>query len=215
MQIVCATSDIARNLLAIVDRLFDREGVSSNCSPAPGLGAGARTARQSPVSSLLRILGLRLSLGHIKGLKTSALAPQQKGTRLTAQSMTNFVRAPVVLIVEDEPFTRRVSAFELEDAGYEVLQASFAGEALDMLTSGTAVGLLITDVNMPGGVSGLELARQVCERWPQVQVIVTSGAEYIRPNELPQGARILLKPYTLDNFRQLVTDLVGAPGFPF
>ena len=82
---------------------------------------------------------------------------------------------PTLLIVEDEFFIRLTTADFLRDAGYEVIEAGNADEALDIFRSGAAIDLLFTDVRMPGSMDGCELARRVRADWPSVRVIVTSG----------------------------------------
>jgi CheY-like chemotaxis protein len=102
-------------------------------------------------------------------------------------------RTCVVLVVEDEPVLRQLSVFELEDAGYEVMEAANADEALRIMNSGTLVGLVFTDVNMPGTMDGLELARRCHRWWPYVKLIVTSGAGRVRPSDVPGDGRFLVR----------------------
>jgi PAS domain S-box-containing protein len=79
-----------------------------------------------------------------------------------------------ILVVEDDPRVRRVSVRRLSDLGYKVLEAESAAQALEMLGD-TPVDLVFTDVVMPGGMSGLELAEEVRRRWPQMPILLTSG----------------------------------------
>jgi len=62
------------------------------------------------------------------------------------------------------------------DAGYKVLEARNAGEALRFFETNTDIRLLFTDLSMPGSINGSDLARQVAERWPRVGIIMTSGS---------------------------------------
>jgi len=82
---------------------------------------------------------------------------------------------PKILIVEDEFIVRLTIAEYLRDAGYEVIEAGNADEALDTLKSGVPVDLMFTDVRMPGSMDGCELARRVRAEWPATPVIITSG----------------------------------------
>ena len=120
-------------------------------------------------------------------------------------------RAHVVLVVEDEAVLRQLSVFELEDAGYEVMEAANADEALKIMNSGKVVGLMFTDVNMPGSMDGLELARRCHRHWPDMKLIVTSGAGRIRPSDVPGDGRFLAKPYSLSELSKTVGELAGAP----
>ena len=79
------------------------------------------------------------------------------------------------------------------DAGYRVLEAGDADEALRFLETNPGIQLLFTDVTMPGSLSGSDLARQVAERWPGVGIIMTSGRP--RPDKLPLSMCFHDKPY--------------------
>ena len=79
------------------------------------------------------------------------------------------------------------------DAGYRVLEAGDADEALRLFEANSDIRLLFTDVSMPGSMSGSDLARHVAERWPSVGIIVTSGRP--RPDKLPLSMRFHDKPY--------------------
>ena len=78
-----------------------------------------------------------------------------------------FFQPKTVLIAEDELLVRIVAAAIFVDAGFEVIEADCAEEALEALNSRAAeIDLLFTDINMPGHLDGLQLARQVHEAWP-------------------------------------------------
>jgi len=100
----------------------------------------------------------------------------------------------VVLLVEDEPLVRLVAADILIEANFRVIEASSAAEALTVLSAGVEVDVLLSDVEMPPGINGYELARQVGERWPTVAILMTSGREWPREGDLPSGAAFLAKP---------------------
>src|SRR5271156_3982846 len=74
----------------------------------------------------------------------------------------------VVLVVEDEELLRAFAAWQLEEAGFEVLQAANADEALQAMKSRPDVRVLFTDVQMPGRLDGMDLARKIHEQWPKV-----------------------------------------------
>jgi CheY-like chemotaxis protein len=101
----------------------------------------------------------------------------------------------VILIVEDEMIVRMSTTDILQDAGYLILEARDAVEAIAMIELREDVAALFTDVTMPN-MNGVALARVVRERWPYIGIVVTSGA--LPPDvklELPEGARFLAKPY--------------------
>lgn len=83
---------------------------------------------------------------------------------------------PVILVVEDEVFIRFDVADMLRENGFEVIEAGDAGQALAALASGARVDLVFSDIQMPGAMNGLGLARHVLETSPGLPVILTSGA---------------------------------------
>ena len=108
----------------------------------------------------------------------------------------------LVLLVEDEPLLRMIASEGLEDAGFEVVEAENAQAALDMLASRADIGVLFTDVNMPGTLDGLALAQLVHRQWPAVQLVVTSGRDL--PGAVPDEGRFLAKPYRVADMTDLI-----------
>ncbi len=113
-------------------------------------------------------------------------------------------KTPIVLVAEDEVMVRQLSVCELEDAGYRVIEAADAGQAIAILETGVAVDVLFTDVNMPGGMDGIGLARLVHSRWPEVRLIITSGRADIPEEDLPEEGRFIRKPYRLSEMSEMV-----------
>jgi CheY-like chemotaxis protein len=106
----------------------------------------------------------------------------------------------LVMIVDDDALERMGASYMFSDAGYRVLEAGSADEALRSLELNPDVRLLFTDVSMPGSMSGADLANQVAGRWPGIGIIVTSGRP--RPDPLPLGTRFHAKPYEPTNVLQ-------------
>ena len=103
---------------------------------------------------------------------------------------------PVVLLVEDEPLVRMTAADELEEAGFQVLEAANADVALKVLDARSdEVQVLFTDVHMPGSMDGMELAEQVHARWPHVRLLISSGYARPQPDEIPDDGRFVPNPY--------------------
>jgi PAS domain S-box-containing protein len=105
-----------------------------------------------------------------------------------------------VLVVDDEPDVLEVTVELFRSMGYEVLTARSAGEALSLIEDGADVGLLFSDVMMPGGISGIELARRARAIAPEMRIVLASG--YPLPALQQQhGAldefTLLTKPYRL------------------
>jgi CheY-like chemotaxis protein len=101
----------------------------------------------------------------------------------------------VILVVEDEAIIRMGAVQMLEDAGFEVVEASNAHDALGILEARNDVRAVFTDINMPGTLDGLRLARMVRGRWPPIHLIVTSGLLSPNDNDLPPGGKFIRKPY--------------------
>jgi two-component system cell cycle sensor histidine kinase/response regulator CckA len=115
-------------------------------------------------------------------------------------------RGEVILLVEDEEIVREVSVRALTRQGYRVLAASDGQEALKLWAAHRAeIDLLFTDVVMPGGLSGLQLFRQLKAEKPVLRVILASGYNReISGEEMTEGANYLAKPYELEELFHLV-----------
>jgi CheY-like chemotaxis protein len=104
-------------------------------------------------------------------------------------------RRPVVLIVEDELLLRMDAVDMIAGAGFEVVEAANADQAIDILESRRDITVVFTDIQMPGSMDGLKLARAVRGRWPPIKIVATSGHLHVRETDLPEGGRFLPKPY--------------------
>lgn len=97
-----------------------------------------------------------------------------------------------ILIVEDEFLIRINTADVLQDAGFKVLEARDADEAIAVLENDASIDIVITDINMPGSTDGVKLMLAVRDRWPPIKVILTSGRA--RPREVPDEVLFMPKP---------------------
>jgi DNA-binding NtrC family response regulator len=82
---------------------------------------------------------------------------------------------PTILLVEDEVLIRMATADALRGAGFTVLEAAHADEALSILNASVQVGLVMTDVRMPGSTDGLGLARMLRKSRPDLKLVIVSG----------------------------------------
>jgi CheY-like chemotaxis protein len=119
-------------------------------------------------------------------------------------------RRPVVLVVEDEYFLRINAVLMIEDAGFDVLEAASADQAIEILEARPDVHVIFTDIQIPGSMDGLKLAHAVRGRWPPIKIIATSGRVNIRADDLPEGGRFLPKPYGPEEIAGTLRELVGA-----
>ena len=111
-------------------------------------------------------------------------------------------RKPVVLIVEDEALLRMNAVDIVHQAGFEVIEASTADEAIEILEARDDISVVFTDIQIPGSMDGLKLAQAVRGRWPPIQIIATSGRVKVAEKDLPDGGRFLPKPYTTADMRR-------------
>ena len=101
----------------------------------------------------------------------------------------------LVLVVEDEVFSRFHAVDLVEAAGYRAIEASNADEAIAILESRKDVRIVFTDIDMPGSMDGLKLARAVRDRWPPIELILTSGHFDVPENKIPERGLFFSKPY--------------------
>jgi CheY-like chemotaxis protein len=104
----------------------------------------------------------------------------------------------VVLVVEDEMMLRMRVVDMVEDAGYVPVEAVDADEAMAILRSRSDIALMLTDVQMPGSMNGLQLAHAVHEHWPPIKIILASGQLKLSGSEIPQDSRFFGKPLQSD-----------------
>jgi len=100
-----------------------------------------------------------------------------------------------ILLVEDDPLVLDSTALLLADGGCDVRRASNVAEALALLSEGPLPAVIVTDIRLADDASGLDLARTVAERWPQVKLLIVSGEQRPGPEDYPQGALFFTKPY--------------------
>jgi len=120
-------------------------------------------------------------------------------------------RGESVLAVEDNASLRRVVVRQLTELGYRVLEAEDAAAAFRILHS-QQVDILFTDIVMPGGTSGYDLARTVLSRWPHIKVVLTSGFPENRTNgdANAPNLRLLSKPYRRDDLGRIIREALDA-----
>ncbi len=121
-----------------------------------------------------------------------------------------MARLGPVIIVEDEFLLRLDSAETIERAGFEVLQAANADEAISILEARPDIRVVFTDIQMPGSMDGLKLAQFVRNRWPPIKIIPTSGRVVVAEHDLPTGSVFLPKPYRGAEVIRMLRELTGA-----
>jgi CheY-like chemotaxis protein len=169
---------------------------------------------------------VKQSGGHIKiyseeghGTSIKLYLPSARGAIAAAAP----IAAPAsggdeaILVVEDDPFVRTFVDTQLKSLGYKTLVAANAKEALAFVERGEPFDLLFTDVIMPGGMSGRELAEAIGKLRPVVRVLYTSGYTdnaIVHHGRLDEGVLLLTKPYRRPQLAQMVrqalADIKGA-----
>jgi len=101
-----------------------------------------------------------------------------------------------ILVVDDEALIRMATMDIMEDAGYSAVEAANADEAIIMLERCPDISAVLTDINMPGSMDGLQLSRLIQDRWPLIGLVVTSGRFVAHAMQMPAGVHFIAKPYT-------------------
>ncbi len=185
----------------VVHRAFDPFFTTKGPGKGSGLGLsmvyGFVKQSNGHVEILSRVgegTTLHLYLPRAQGAPAGNREPAESGT-------TAWGRGRRVLVVEDDPEVRSLSLRMVERLGFRTLAAADGAEALALLESTPEVDLLFTDVVLPGGMSGPELADHAQRRHPGLRILFTSG--YARDpataGALPAGVVLLKKPYRFED----------------
>lgn len=126
-------------------------------------------------------------------------APEQEATAI----------GETVLVVEDDSNVREVTIDRLEHLGYSIIEAENAQQALDILEAGAKVDVLLSDVVMPGGITGVELVAEVRRKYPNVKAILSSGYAP-DANVSLRSTPWMRKPYTLSELAQTLRQVLDG-----
>ena len=200
----------------IVARVFEPFFTTKEVGKGTGLGL-------SQVYGFARQSGGFVTIESEAGVGTSVLVHLPR----TLQALTAPVAADepvdamergreVVLLVEDDADVRATAAAMLRDLGYEIREAETGRRALQLIDEGMAVDLVFSDVIMPHGMSGIELAHELGRRLVAPRVLLTSGytAQRVIPDDLAGQVRLLRKPYTQPDLSQAIRDAFRLPRAP-
>lgn len=114
-----------------------------------------------------------------------------------------------VLLVEDDDEVAKLASEMLDQLGYEVVRVASATAALGALANGRTIDVVFSDIMMPGGMNGVELAREIQNRRMELPVLLTSGyAEAVALEAKAAGIHILPKPYGLDDLSSALGGLI-------
>jgi CheY-like chemotaxis protein len=98
----------------------------------------------------------------------------------------------------------------IEAVGFDVVEAAGADDAIKILEARRDITVVFTDIQMPGSMDGLKLARAVRGRWPPIKIVATSGLVDVGEKDLPEGARFLARPYQPKELTDVLRELKAA-----
>jgi CheY-like chemotaxis protein len=125
---------------------------------------------------------------------------------------TSAAAGESILVVEDNEDVRAFTAQVLAELGYRVAVAPDGKLALKLLEQQPGVDLLFTDVGLPDGMNGRELANEVQRRWPLVKVLFTTGYarnSIVHHGRLDLGVELITKPFTQSSLAAKVQQVLG------
>jgi PAS domain S-box-containing protein len=194
----------------IVTRIFEPFYTTKEQGKGTGLGL-------SMVFGFMKQSGGHINVYSEVGIGTTfrLYLPRAKGVDpdggVAVSAATLRGSGETVLAVEDNASLRRVVVRQLTELGYRVLEAEDAATAFRVL-EGEQVDLLFTDVVMPGGTNGYEIAFAVQARWPAIKVVLTSGFPEHKINGTlgAPNLRLLSKPYRRDDLARLIREVFDS-----
>jgi CheY-like chemotaxis protein len=168
---------------------------------------------------------VKQSGGHVavyseegEGTTIKLYLPRSTGTvaveRAPESDEVPVARGETVLVVEDDPEVRSLAVSLLSNLGYKVMEAATGMAALERLEAATGVDLLLTDVVMPGGMNGRELATEVVRRNPEIKVLYMSGYTenaIAHHGRLDADAELLQKPFRGGDLARAVRRIFDRP----
>jgi CheY-like chemotaxis protein len=196
----------------VIARAFDPFFTTKPIGEGTGLGL-------SMVYGFVRQSGgqARISSEPGKGTKVSLYLPRYAGAQDAAQEPADTAIAPagggeMVLVVDDEASVRMLVKDVLDDLGYATLEAEDGNAGLEILRSGRRIDLLVTDVGLPGGLNGRQLADAAIQLRPQLKILFITGyaeTNVMGEGHLKPGMHIMIKPFSLDALGRRISDIIA------
>jgi len=196
----------------VIQRAFDPFYTTKPLGQGTGLGLSMIYGFAKQSGGQVRIDS---TLGE--GTTVHLFLPRHDARETAAADTSDFARAPraaagdTVLIVDDEPSVRMLIAEVLAELGYTAIEAGEGSSALRVLQSDTRVDLLVTDVGLPGGMNGRQLADFGRVARPKLKVLFITGyAEktVVGGDKLEDGMGILTKPFAMDGLAARIKELI-------
>jgi PAS domain S-box-containing protein len=176
----------------VMDRVFEPFFTTKSFGEGTGLGL-------SQVFGFSKQLGGAITVESTpgEGATFTLYLPASRGSSADETSQNGIHALGRVLIVEDDTLVAELAAGMLNELGFESAIAHSAKEALEQLAGGEKPKLIFSDIIMPGGISGIELARKVRDRFPELPILLTTG--YSEQVAGSHGFPVLQKPYEMDS----------------
>jgi PAS domain S-box-containing protein len=167
-----------------------------------------------------KLVGFGNMTGAGVGAPSSTVAAQSSTVDETLRTLRKPASSPAkvfhpakILVVDDDDGVRDVALLALKSLGYTVLTASNGPDALELLRRTPDIDLLFTDVVMPGGLNGREVAEQARKIIPSLKVLFTSGyfeGALVRDGALESSVRLLVKPYRKNELAETMAEVLAA-----
>jgi CheY-like chemotaxis protein len=196
----------------VIDRAFDPFFTTKPIGQGTGLGLSMVYGFAGQSGGTVRIYS---ELG--RGTMVCIYLPRHRGEAQTSEDPQIIEETPrasgteTVLLVDDEPLIRMLAVEALEELGYTVIEADEGASALKILNSERHIDLLITDVGLPGGLNGRQVADAARTARPDLKVLFITGyAEnaVLNHGHLDEGMHVLTKPFQMDEFGRKVKALI-------
>jgi len=200
-HVVLTVSDTGSGMpREVMDRIFEPFFTTKSFGEGTGLGLSQVFGFAKQIGGAVQV---ESELG--KGASFTLYLPASHVAG-TAQGMNGAGPRGRVLIVEDDTFVAELAADMFGELGFESTVAHSAKEALERLAGGERPQLVFTDVVMPGGITGIELARKLRERFPELPILITTG--YSEQVSATEGFPVLQKPYEMNALARAIGTLL-------
>ena len=185
----------------VIDRVFEPFFTTKGFGEGTGLGL-------SQVFGFAKQIGGGISVESKpgKGATFTLYLRTSRGATAAETARDGHHSLGRVLIVEDDMLLAELAAGMLAELGFEGMIAHSAKDALEQLAGGARPKLIFSDVVMPGGISGIELARKVRDRFPELPILLTTG--YSEEVGGSHGFPVLQKPYEMDGLASALGNLL-------
>jgi signal transduction histidine kinase/ActR/RegA family two-component response regulator len=200
-----------------LDRIFEPFFTTKDVGKGTGLGLSMVYGFVAEMKGRIKVAsevgkGTTFSLyfpraGELQGVVAPGLVPSEQPLPRKMQER--------VLVVDDDPMVRKAVVAQLTSLGYGVIEVSSPAEALQVIAGEEPLDLVFSDIVMPGPIDGIELARLIRERRPDLKVLLTSGYPDLKTTRSAEDSYvqwdILKKPYRRPDLKQALEAILGSP----